>query len=287
MAYTALYIAFGFVALWLLGEVLLQYKARLRWRALAFVGFLGVVCGVYLGTVVLIGVGAAAFATGQTFVTISYRRGFSTGWALGGRPGTSRRRRTGGAGAATAAPDEFGVEPAAAAQESAEFAADPAEQREQEFSYQAEPAPESTGEYPGYGPQQGYPGDYPTQYDVGSYDPAGYEQTGFEQARYEQAGYDQGGYDQSGYDQGGYQQYGYPVAQDPAGTAQQPNIYADQQAQYPPAGQDQNYGQPYETNPYPDPYAAPADGGWVPEQQTGESEAAPLRGYPDERDPYR
>ena len=41
MGYTVLYIAFGIVALWLLGEVLLQYKARLRWRVLAFCGFLG------------------------------------------------------------------------------------------------------------------------------------------------------------------------------------------------------------------------------------------------------
>jgi hypothetical protein len=35
MGWTVLYIAFGIVALWLLGEVLLQYKARLRWRLLA------------------------------------------------------------------------------------------------------------------------------------------------------------------------------------------------------------------------------------------------------------
>lgn len=46
MGWTVLYIAFGVVALWLLGEVLLQYKARLRWRVLAFCGFLGVVLGV-------------------------------------------------------------------------------------------------------------------------------------------------------------------------------------------------------------------------------------------------
>ncbi len=32
MGWTVLHIAFGVVALWLLGEVLLQYKARLRWR---------------------------------------------------------------------------------------------------------------------------------------------------------------------------------------------------------------------------------------------------------------
>ncbi|MEV4443211.1 hypothetical protein AB0K09_30260 [Streptomyces sp. NPDC049577] len=82
MGWTVLYIAFGVVALWLLGEVLLQYKARLRWRLLAFVGFLGVVTGVVLPSVVVIVVGALAFAVGQTYVTLSFRRGFSAGWAL-------------------------------------------------------------------------------------------------------------------------------------------------------------------------------------------------------------
>ncbi|MEU0037384.1 hypothetical protein ABZ063_25890, partial [Streptomyces sp. NPDC006333] len=48
MGLTVLYIAFGIVALWLLGEVLLQYKARLRYRLLAFVGFAGVVLGVLI-----------------------------------------------------------------------------------------------------------------------------------------------------------------------------------------------------------------------------------------------
>ncbi|GAB3114026.1 hypothetical protein GCM10027160_19120 [Streptomyces calidiresistens] len=93
MGWTVLYIAFGLVALWLLGEVLLQYKARLRWRLLAFFGFLGVVFGVLLPSVPVITLGALAFAAGQTLVTLSYRKGFSTGWALGGNPGTSPRRR--------------------------------------------------------------------------------------------------------------------------------------------------------------------------------------------------
>ncbi|MFH8569633.1 hypothetical protein [Streptomyces sp. NPDC017993] len=93
MGWTVLYIAFGLVALWLLGEVLLQYKARLRWRLLAFAGFLGVVLGVIIPSVIVIGLGAIAFAVGQTQVTLSFRRGFSTGWALGGKPGESRRRR--------------------------------------------------------------------------------------------------------------------------------------------------------------------------------------------------
>src|SRR3954462_9301811 len=96
MGFTVLYIAFGVVALWLLGEVLLQYKARLRWRLLAFAGFMGVVGGVALRQVGVIVLGALAFGAGQARVTLSYKRGFSTGWALGGRPGSSRRRRAGG-----------------------------------------------------------------------------------------------------------------------------------------------------------------------------------------------
>ena len=99
MGWTVLYIAFGIVALWLLGEVLLQYKARLRWRLLAFVGFLGVVLGVLIPSVLVIALGAAAFAVGQTYVTLSFRRGFAAGWAVrrtdtegGRRPVTKRRR---------------------------------------------------------------------------------------------------------------------------------------------------------------------------------------------------
>ncbi|GAB2929298.1 hypothetical protein [Streptomyces mayteni] len=98
MGWAVLYIAFGVVALWLLGEVLLQYKARLRWRLVAFFGFLLVVIGVLMPSVPVIALGTLAFATGQTFVTLSFRRGFSTGWALGGGPGSSRRRRELGPG---------------------------------------------------------------------------------------------------------------------------------------------------------------------------------------------
>ncbi|WP_372406940.1 hypothetical protein [Streptomyces luteireticuli] len=82
MGWTVLYLAFGVVGLWLLGEVLFQYKARLRWRLLAFTGFLGVVAGVLVPSVVVIAVGAVAFAVGQVYVTVSFRRGFSAGWAL-------------------------------------------------------------------------------------------------------------------------------------------------------------------------------------------------------------
>ncbi|MDX3797940.1 hypothetical protein [Streptomyces sp. AK04-3B] len=101
MGWTVLYIAFGIVALWLLGEVLLQYKARLRWRLLAFVGFLGVVLGVLIPSVVVIALGAAAFAVGQTYVTLSFRRGFAEGWAFrradaeDGEGGVVAKRRRG------------------------------------------------------------------------------------------------------------------------------------------------------------------------------------------------
>lgn len=90
MGWTVLYIAFGIVALWLLGEVLLQYKARLRYRLLAFIGFVGVVLGVLMPSVVVIGLGAAAFAVGQTYVTLSFRRGFAEGWALNGRSASGK-----------------------------------------------------------------------------------------------------------------------------------------------------------------------------------------------------
>ncbi|QNP73200.1 hypothetical protein IAG44_29685 [Streptomyces roseirectus] len=96
MGWTVLYIAFGIVALWLLGEVLLQYKARLRWRLLAFAGFLGVVLGVLIPSVPVIAVGAVAFAIGQTYVTLSFRKGFESGWAVS-RPaladGFTKRRK--------------------------------------------------------------------------------------------------------------------------------------------------------------------------------------------------
>ncbi|KPC61735.1 hypothetical protein [Streptomyces chattanoogensis] len=103
MGWTILYIAFGLVAVWLLAEVLLQNKARLRWRLLAFVGFLGVVVGVILPQVIVIGAGLIAFAIGQTNVTLSFRRGFTTGWALRTKPEQQSRRRRARAGGAPAA----------------------------------------------------------------------------------------------------------------------------------------------------------------------------------------
>lgn len=174
MGWTVLYIAFGVVALWLLGEVLLQYKARLRWRLLAFTGFLGVVAGALIPSIVVIGIGIAAFATGQTFVTLSYRRGFSTGWALGGKPGSSRRRRPEGPEAAEA-PDS-----------------DPAPQvSEVEADGPEKGGDTHTFEFAGYREPEGYDAQsgYPTAGDSGYDTYAGYDY-GSQDGYAESYGYD-------------------------------------------------------------------------------------------------
>ncbi|MFF0410018.1 hypothetical protein ACFYUY_06220 [Kitasatospora sp. NPDC004745] len=82
IGYLLLYVALAVVALWLLAEVLLQNRAPLHWRALALVGFLAVAAGMVLGSVPVIGAGAALFAVGQTFVTLSVKRGHQGGWSL-------------------------------------------------------------------------------------------------------------------------------------------------------------------------------------------------------------
>ncbi|MEV7355233.1 hypothetical protein [Kitasatospora sp. NPDC091276] len=82
IGYLLLYVALAVVALWLVAEVLLQNRAPLHWRALALVGFLAVAAGMVLGSVPVIGAGAALFAAGQSFVTLSVKRGYRAGWSL-------------------------------------------------------------------------------------------------------------------------------------------------------------------------------------------------------------
>ncbi|NGO72231.1 hypothetical protein [Streptomyces boncukensis] len=298
---TVLYIAFGIVALWLLGEVLLQYKARLRWRLLAFAGFMGVVVGAVLPSVIVIGVGIAAFATGQAFVTLSYRRGFSTGWALGGSPGSSRRRR--------------GAPPVPEADPSLEITG-------LEPGYDPGPAPgaapgEVPGEVPGMAPDAvpdyagtGYPpypdpaaetqiqpgyGDYPPpapsappappvapgempaeQTQAFAYD----EQQGYAAYAEQYAGEAYGQYPGYGYD---YEYGGGAVPQPP--QAQQG--YADY-SNYPGYSDYPDYsdyaapGAPPAEPYYPD---TPPGGVWVPQQRDGAG-AAPPYGAPEEQQPY-
>ncbi|MFI8516531.1 hypothetical protein ACIGEZ_01675 [Streptomyces sp. NPDC085481] len=241
MGWTVLYIAFGVVALWLLGEVLLQYKARLRWRLLAFSGFLGVVLGVLLPSVIVIIAGAIAFAVGQTYVTLSFRRGFSTGWALGGRPGASRRRRSG-------PPPKEGptLEVSDLAYEPVDHAADPHEVPAAETTdvYEPQPMPEDTGQYAVYG----------TAYDQQQYAdpyPAGYGQ-------------------QPAYDYGSAGQQSYAAYSDPY-IGQQ---YNDGGVQY------GDYQQPY-ADPYAPSYTydTPPGGVWVPQQRDNEQPDHEQYGY--------
>ncbi|WP_455355555.1 hypothetical protein [Streptomyces sp. SYSU K217416] len=275
MGWTVLYIAFGVVALWLLGEVLLQYKARLRWRLLAFVGFVGVVFGVLLSSVIVIGVGAIAFAIGQTYVTLSFRRGFSTGWAIGGNPGASRRRKSGGEAAPRPEPtlevSDLAYEPVP---EPAEAAAD---------VYEPQPLPDDTGQYGVYRESAfataAESGDQGGGYDAGAgagagtsayagyYDPQGQNQSDQGQDAYAGAGQ---------YDYGTGQQQ-YAAYSDPYIGTQQYSPY-----DYGTAG-GQQYAEPYAQQPQP--YGETPPGGvWVPQQRDGEE---PYAAGADQRYPYQ
>lgn len=184
MGWTVLYIAFGIVALWLLGEVLLQYKARLRWRILAFVGFLGVVVGVIIPSVVVIAIGAVAFAIGQTYVTLSFRRGFAAGWALStGRPRENRRRRGGRGAAAEPTLEVSGLEAVPATDEGGYGPQDTAADHRGGGGYPSDDGYPSGGGYPsadgylgadgGYGQAGDHQGGYAAQAPYGDAAPYG------------------------------------------------------------------------------------------------------------------
>ncbi|MEV7243646.1 hypothetical protein AB0N92_20685 [Streptomyces sp. NPDC093248] len=286
MGWTVLYIAFGVVALWLLGEVLLQYKARLRWRLLAFAGFLGVVVGVLMPSVVVIGAGAIAFALGQTYVTLSFRRGFAAGWAVK-RPedeaesGGSKRRRgraerqdptlevsdleageghadTGYGHDQLAHGDDYDRDdvftPALPHSRPGSSGGTPMPEpsaAETTAVYEPQPLPDDTGSYGVYGE---------TAYAAAAQPQA---QAGDQNYAYDYSGYGQQNY---GYDTGGQQ--GYANYSDPyVGSQGYGNTGYDAgygQQQY---GQ-QAYGQdPYATGGYGE---TPAGGVWVPQQRSDE-----------------
>ncbi|MDT0435289.1 MULTISPECIES: hypothetical protein [Streptomyces] len=296
MGWTVLYIAFGIVALWLLGEVLLQYKARLRWRLLAFGGFLGVVIGVLIPAVVVIALGAIAFAVGQTYVTLSFRRGFESGWAVRGpeSDGGSKRRRgepdhdddlppdgpgperpepghreDDGYGRSFGSESEFDRDdvftPARSAQSAAETTA----------VYEPQPMPDDTGSYGVYN-DNGYGGQSQEQYANAAQNSAdqGYGYDGY-------TGYDQ---QQYGYDATGQQQYA--AYSDPYIGTQTYGGYDTGYGQY---DQQQGYGQDqYQAGGYG--AETPPGGVWVPQQRADDSyggELPPEQQYPyqgDQRD---
>jgi len=306
MGWTVLYVAFGVVALWLLGEVLLQYKARLRYRLLAFVGFLGVVLGVLMPSVVVIGLGAAAFAVGQTYVTLSFRRGFAQGWAINGRsaPGKPSKRRRGEpdyqdpslevsdleGGASYPQDDEYAEGDVFSPAQSDRFippgSGEPAA-AETTAVYEPQPLPEDTGSYGVYSDttyaaatDQSYAAAAQSQ-DQQAYATAGQPQ---DQQAYAYDGY-------SGYDQ---QQYGYNNGQQQYAAYSDPYIGtqtytgASYDATY---GGEQQYVQQQGYGYGQDQYATgtyggetPAGGVWVPQQRTTDDpyggELPPEQPYP-------
>ncbi|MFF3482473.1 hypothetical protein ACFYXC_04250 [Streptomyces sp. NPDC002701] len=308
MGWTVLYIAFGIVALWLLGEVLLQYKARLRWRLLAFGGFLGVVIGVLIPSVPVIGLGAAAFAVGQTYVTLSFRSGFAAGWAVAGRPGVTKRRRgeperqdptlevtdlqaaeSGtypqgdlGRGESFGADDVFGREDSVFGQRPA-AAAGPA------AVYEPQPLPDDTGQYGVYS-ETAYAAATDPAY-AASAQAQGQSQGQAQDQFAQNYGYD--GY--QGYDQ---QQYGYDTGQQQQYAAYSDPYIGTQSYDAASYGQSydpsqQQYGQQEQQDYGQDQYATgnyggetPPGGVWVPQQRTTEDpyggELPPEQPYPYE-----
>ncbi|MEU5362819.1 hypothetical protein ABZ354_04835 [Streptomyces sp. NPDC005925] len=290
MGWTVLYIAFGIVALWLLGEVLLQYKARLRWRLLAFGGFLGVVLGVLIPSVVVIGLGAAAFAVGQTYVTLSFRRGFASGWAVNAPALSSKTRRYDrdrdealvpeaadsgyGDGAPTQSDDGMPYASDAYDRDDVFAPAPPASApmpAEATAVYEPQPMPDDTSAYGIYGAETGYPQADPQH-------AAAAQGTDQNYAYGYSTGYDQN----YGYDTTGQQQYAaysdpYIGTQTYGGAPYDPAAYGQQGY-----GQQQGYTQ--------DQYAAggyggetPADGVWVPQQRSTDpygGEMPPEQPYP-------
>ncbi|MGV9283215.1 SCO2102 family sporulation regulator [Streptomyces sp. NPDC003730] len=293
MGWTVLYIAFGVVALWLLGEVLLQYKARLRWRLLAFGGFVGVVAGVLMSNVLVIGLGAAAFAVGQTYVTLSFRRGFEAGWAVnapvslvGKRARPERGRREPVPAVPAAGPAEGGqdhdgydehVQGHVPAQDGPPYGSDDYDRDDVFTPARPAAAPSAAETTAVYEPQ-------PMPDDTGSY--GVYADSGYGTGQQQQAsaapGADQAyAYDYSGYGQ--QQGYGYdPGAQQQYAAYSDPYIGTHQYGGgaydtggYDATGAQQQYGQQgYGQDPYatgaPGGYGGetPAGGVWVPQQRS-------------------
>ncbi|MGW6296608.1 SCO2102 family sporulation regulator [Streptomyces sp. NPDC055058] len=291
MGWTVLYIAFGIVALWLLGEVLLQYKARLRWRLLAFVGFLGVVVGVLIPSVVVIGLGAAAFAVGQTYVTLSFRRGFAEGWAVNAPGLAAVKGRRDDRDEPTLEVSDLEASGDGHPDESADRRHDDAYGQDDDYGrddvftprpdrpsaaettavYEPQPMPDDTGSYGTYGDTGGYPAPsqdpYQDQYATAA---QGYN--------YDYSGYGQ----QQGYDTTGQQQYAAysdPYIGSPTyGGTSYDTGYTDAQGY----GQ-QNYGQDAYAGGYGG--ETPAGGLWVPQQRTDDTYGGDLP--PEQPYPYQ
>ncbi|GAA4814529.1 hypothetical protein [Streptomyces ziwulingensis] len=307
MGWAVLYIAFGVVALWLLGEVLLQYKARLRWRLLAFGGFLCVVVGVLIPSVLVIALGAAAFAVGQTYVTLSFRRGFAAGWAVqapAGLPGSKRRRPE--RNSREPSLEVSGLEPADTG-EHAVYAPDDVASYDQGRGGHDDPDRDDvfTPARPAASPEVAHPAVYqplPMPDETGSYgtyDIATYGQdqhTPAPQPADASYAYDHPGYGQQGYGYDSTGQQSYAAYSDPYIGTHTYGGATSYDSGYDTSGQQGYGGQEYGQQGYPqDQYGTggyggetPAGGVWVPQQRSADDsyggELPPEQPYPYQGD---
>lgn len=254
IGYLLLYAALAVVALWLVAEVLLQNRAPLHWRVLALAGFLGVAAGMVLGSVVVIGAGAALFAVGQTFVTLSVKRGYRTGWSLrkrdGGLPGPLAKvpllgaLTGGGAAVAAVAAARERVGEVSAVEETPAPAparvADEVPEVEQTAAFEMQELAQDGVYAPAYYEQQQPQLQQQPQDPYAAAYQAGYDQQQWQTQQQPAYAYDQ----QQGYG-GGYQQdpYGGYQQQDQYAAYQQPQHQQHQQA-WDPNAQPQQQWQP-------------------------------------------
>ncbi|SOB84581.1 hypothetical protein [Streptomyces sp. 1331.2] len=266
IGYLLLYAALAVVALWLVAEVLLQNRAPLHWRVLALVGFLGVAAGMSLGSVVVIGAGAALFAVGQTFVTLSVKRGYRNGWSLrnadGSLPGPLAKvpllgaLTGGGAAAAVVVAEERVGEVSAVEEPPAAAQSEPEElpEVEQTAAFEMQELAQD-GVYASSYYEQPQPHQQQVQDPYGGAYQGGYDQQQWQTQQ--QTAY---GYDQS---YGAYPQQQSPQQPDPYGNYQQQDQYAGyqqeqlhQQAAWDPNPQQHEHQHQHQQwQPQPDPQA--------------------------------
>ncbi|MFE2111033.1 hypothetical protein ACFXAF_34915 [Kitasatospora sp. NPDC059463] len=253
IGYLLLYGALAVVALWLVAELLFQNRAPLHWRGLALGGFLAVAGGMAVGSVPVIGAGAAMFAVGQTFVTLSVKRGYAAGWSLrladGSLPGPLARvpflgALTGGGAAVAAAAVAVEQVGEVGAVEEAPAAAPVAEETavEQTAAFEMQELAADGVYAPAYYEQQPQPDPYAAY----QQQPQQHQQYGYEQQQWQQpVGYDQG---YGGYPQQQQPQYGYEQQPQPDPYA----AYQQQPQQHQQYGYEQQQWQPTEPQPHPD-----------------------------------
>ncbi|MFI1517708.1 hypothetical protein [Kitasatospora cineracea] len=260
--YLLLYGALALVALWLTAELLLQHRAPLHWRALALLGFLGVVAGMRTSSLPVIAAGAAAFGLGQVLVTGSVKRGRPVGWSLrrpdGALPGPLAKvpllaAATGATAAAAAEPEP--VAPVGEVGPIEDESADPFDDRAagyEEFQqldagvYADDPNAYQVPQQPQYAQQ--VPQEYGYAQQEQWADHQQYQQQ--YQPQFQQPQFQQQPEQQPQLQLIGYDQYGQPVYQDP---------YTQQQYQQP--------WIPQQPQPQPQPQQQAPDQNWYYQQQ--------------------